>query len=104
MRNLIFTKTISLEGFMEDPSHNNNGHIIDEEVHGLHNQQQWVPYGWRIYEIMQGFRVFGSASPERSLRRLSSRLQVCHPYLHASYRKSQTGDDLMVGATEWPPT
>jgi dihydrofolate reductase len=59
MRNVIYSIMVSLDGYIESPTHDLNWVIIDEELHRYINDQQRkigaYLYGRRMYEIMANF-------------------------------------------------
>lgn len=57
MRKVIYSLSVSLDGFIEGPGHDIEWHIIDEEWHRYINDQERNTgahlYGRRMYETMQ---------------------------------------------------
>ena len=59
MARVIYSMSVSLDGFMETPSHDLDWAIMDEELHRYFNdearEQGAFLYGRRLYELMAGY-------------------------------------------------
>jgi dihydrofolate reductase len=59
VRRLVYSLSVSLDGYMESPGHGLDWAIIDEELHRYFNdearEQSAFLYGRRMYELMAGY-------------------------------------------------
>ncbi|MCL4267534.1 MAG: dihydrofolate reductase family protein [Anaerolineae bacterium] len=67
MRKVIYSMSVSLDGFVEGPNKNLNWVIIDEEIHTFFNEQAREMgaflYGRRIYELMADYWPTADLNP-----------------------------------------
>ncbi len=67
MGKLIYSMSVSLDGFVESPSHSLDWMDIDEELHTFFNDQSREIsaslYGRRMYELMFGYWPMAEADP-----------------------------------------
>ena len=67
MSKLIYSMSVSLDGYMEDSDRSLDWVIIDEEIHRFFNDQARETgtflYGRRIYELMTAYWPTADASP-----------------------------------------
>lgn len=70
MRKLVFTVSVSLDGFFEGPDHDLSWHLISEEVH--HHFNEWLGAagvfleGRVTYELMAGYWPAADQDPSAS--------------------------------------
>ena len=67
MRNIIYSMSVSLDGFASGPNKNLDWVIIDEEIHTFYNDQarecDAFLYGRRIYELMAAYWPTADLNP-----------------------------------------
>jgi dihydrofolate reductase len=67
MGRLIYSMSVSLDGFVETPSRSLDWVLIDEELHSLFNDEARAMsafvYGRRLYELMAGYWPTAEADP-----------------------------------------
>ena len=68
MRKLIYSMSVSLDGFVETPNHEIDWVLVDEELHTFFNDQARETglflYGRRMYELMIDFWPTADTQPE----------------------------------------
>ena len=67
MRKIIYSMSVSLDGFVEGPNQNLDWVIIDEEIHTFFNEQaremDAFLYGRRIYQLMASYWPTADLNP-----------------------------------------
>lgn len=67
MGKLIYSMSVSLDGFVETPSRSLDWVLVDEELHSVFNDEARVMsaflYGRRMYELMTGYWPTAEADP-----------------------------------------
>jgi dihydrofolate reductase len=70
MGRVIYSMSVSLDGFVETPDHSLDWILIDEELHRLFNQEAREVgaflYGRRMYELMAGYWPAAPEDPAAS--------------------------------------
>jgi dihydrofolate reductase len=65
---LSYGMSVSLDGFIDTPSHSLDWALVDEELHSLFNEQarqlSASLYGRRMYELMMGYWPTAETDPE----------------------------------------
>ena len=64
MRKIIYSMSVSLDGFVETPQRSIDWVLVDEELHTFFNDQAWEMgafiHGRRMYELMTGLLAYRS--------------------------------------------
>ena len=68
MRKLIYSMSVSLDGFVETKDHSIDWVLVDEELHTFWNEQARRMgaslYGRRMYELMAGYWPTAATMPD----------------------------------------
>jgi len=84
MGKLIYSMNVSLDGFVETPSHGLEWGLIDEELHAWFNDQSRgvdaFLYGRRLYELMAGYWPTAASEPSATAVELDfARIWIAKP-------------------------
>lgn len=101
-RKVVFTMSISLDGYMEDANGSLEWNLVDEEFHRYFNEQEkevdYHLYGRRLYELMNGYWPTADQDPDAKAVEIEySRLwkQVPNIVFSATLKQVSEGDRLI---------